>query len=480
VRRCEHLKVADLSADHARCEGKPDVNATRAELAEIYPGLADDDAITFVEFDVIFPTEDIHVRYENISPDHFDAALQELERDFGWASWTTDLHAIWQALPSLDAATMHDRVPVSTQDPDPESGRVTVSFPGTFLDWSYNAIPSFFALIAGDVLGAPNMGRKAVVASCTLPKSVKAHFLGPRLGITGLRSLLNVHDRPIVAYSVKPRFGLSTPEFATICKIASQSGIDIIEDDERMSNQPRSRLIDRAKAALDATAGTHTIYSANITGRADHIVKVADQLIDIGVQCLKIDVLPAGFAALQGVSELIHHRGSNVAITVYPAMKTLYERGMPRSLILELCRLCGADVVYAGVPPIPESGRHHDPAPFQQAASHHAALKRSSELHNPVLPTISTSITPLNIGAYTQIAGPNVGFFVGGGIPAYRGTLADACTLIMRALRDPEFAKNMKADEQQILEESFGGNRVLDSEAFPDQAWGAFEQARSI
>ena len=401
------------------------------------------------------------ISYAKINAETFNDARTEMTRDMGWGSWTDDLAAIWSLL-NIDADELNRRVTVHPSQSNAGEQTIIMDVPATVLDWNYNGIAGLLSLIAGDVLGSTGVGQLAKITSVSFPDSVRRHFPGPRLGIEGIRELCQVDDRPIVAFSVKPRIGLSTPEFARVCRAAALGGVNIVEDDERLSNQSLSPLVERAEAALQETQGTATIYSANITGRADVAVDVAKELIDLGVRMLKIDVLPTGFSALQAVSEYIHRNKLDVGITVYPAMNKLFEKVIPRDVLLELCRWCGADVVYAGVPPLPNAQRHHDAVPFENAAEHHRLLKQQSPFHRAVLPTISTHITPLNIGAYTALSGPNVGFFVGAGISAYTGSVTEGTQLLMRAVREPRLsARDLKQEQVDRLEQSFGEGFIL-------------------
>jgi ribulose 1,5-bisphosphate carboxylase large subunit-like protein len=264
----------------------------------------------------------------------------------------------------------------------------------------------------------------------------------------------------LVAFTVKPRIGLTPGEFAKVCVEVGKGGIDIVEDDERLSNQSHNDLLQRAESTIKAlkAAKVNTVYSANITGRSDQIVQVADSLIDLGVRMLKIDVLPAGFGALQAVSEYLHRTNKNVGITVFPAMNAVYDR-IGRGLILTLSRLCGADVIYAGIPPFNNVTRVQDPVRFATAVSHHRLLKSPKPFQKTVLPTVSTGISPMNIGAYTQLLGSNVGFFVGGGIAANPMGLQRGTEAVIRALQ--QVAKDdshsiFTTDENKQFAEVFG------------------------
>lgn len=482
VEDVSRIAFSELTNEHARTEFVGSVEELQALLREYYPDIEPDDELTVVEFTYLPPDSEINVEYSSLPTDQeqFDNALAEMQRDLGWASWTRDLTAVWNELDDLTAETLDGHCNVYIQQSNLNDQTATFAIPSSLIDWSYNGIPALLSLVAGDVIGSSGVGN-VQVRRINLPDPVRRQFFGPKMGISGVRRLCGVEERPIVAFSVKPRVGMTTGQFARVAQAAGEGGIDIVEDDERQSNQSMSRVLDRAEAAIEALEDLDAVYSANITGRADRMVSLAESLVARGVRMLKIDVLPSGFAALQAVSEWIHDQDHDVAITVYPAMNKLYERTVPRRFLLELCRLCGADVVYAGIPELHREGRTQDAVRFREAAELHQLLKTERAFHHPVLPTVSTAITPLNIGAYSELAGPNVGFFVGAGVSAYTGELREAVELLMRACRNPTQGEDIfETDELERLVGSGFGEDVLQIEEDQRTLREAFVGARRL
>ena len=383
----------------------------------------------------------------------------------GWGSWTDDFpNEVWTLL-KTKRECLDKKVGVEIVDSNRESQTITVRIPAKNIDWQYNGVSALLSLVAGGVLGSSGVGKDMRVRSVNLSPSIRTQFSGPTLGICGIRKLCKVDDRPIVTFTVKPRLGLNDDQFTTLCVEVAKGGVDIIEDDERLSNQEYSRLIDRAGKTINALNNLNldTLYSPNISGRADKIVYVAEELIKIGVKLLKIDVLPVGFSGLQAVAEWLQSNNKEVGITVYPAMNKLFERGMSRNFILDLCRLCGADMVYAGIPTFQESvNRSQDSALFYKTAEYHRLLKREDGIHKQVLPTISTNITPLNAAAYTRLLGKNVGFFVGAGIVAYGGGPTAGAELLMKTIKDA--AQNIDTDTTEVKDKFFNSQDDEDYE----------------
>ena len=434
VKSVRRTRFGQLGSAEVATEAMKDLQELRSTLEEFYGPLAADREVVVVEYDPPIDGE-IRLTYTGVVAGASKSAAAEAIADIGWGSWTDDFKGVWELLGiTSDELNRRAGVRYGTTDHEQQTGTVQVRIPASNIDWSYNSIPGLLSTIAGSVLGSSYF-RGARITRVELPSSVEAQFYGPRLGIDGIRRICKVTDRPLLAFTVKPRLGLTPSEFARVCVEVASGGIDIVEDDERQSNQAWSDVVTRARVTLDALAKTNAVYSANITGRADQIVAMAEELIESGVKLLKIDVLPAGFSALQAVSEHLHRKNLDVGITVFPAMNAVYDR-VGRGLILQLARLCGADVIYAGIPAFEGKGtpRIQDEVGFSTAASNHEILKTPKQFQRTVLPTVSTGINPMNVGAYTQLLGKNVGFFVGAGIAANPLGLREGARLMLRAL----------------------------------------------
>ncbi len=458
-----NIKYSEITEEVCTPEGFINIKDLKDNLKKYYSGISEDSDLRVIDFRLHRPNDDIQIVYEGIAQETFDKAIVEIERDLGWGSWTDDFpDEVWTLL-ETKRECLDKKVGVEIVDSNRESQTITVRIPAKNIDWQYNGVSALLSLVAGGVLGSSGVGKDMRVRSVNLSPSIRTQFSGPTLGICGIRKLCKVYDRPIVTFTVKPRLGLDDDQFTRLCVEVAKGGVDIIEDDERLSNQEYSRLIDRAGKTINALNNLDTLYSANISGRADKIVYVAEELIKIGVKLLKIDVLPVGFSGLQAVAEWLQSNNKEVGITVYPAMNKLFERGMSRNFILDLCRLCGADMVYAGIPTFQESvNRSQDSALFYKTAEYHRLLKREDGIHKQVLPTISTNITPLNAAAYTRLLGKNVGFFVGAGIVAYGGGPKAGAELLMKTIEDA--ARNIDEDTTEVKDKFFNNQDDKDYE----------------
>jgi ribulose-bisphosphate carboxylase large chain len=331
-------------------------------------------------------------------------------------------------------------------------------FPVVNFETEYGGMPLLIGTVAGDILGLDGIS-KIEVHDVFLPKSFMKHFRGPALGIKGIREKFGNEAGPILAFSVKPRLGLDSNSFASVCKEAAEGGVDLVEDDERLVDPPYCRLEQRAKTASKMVHEAGKFYSLNITGRAEKIIEIARKAIEQWeVDSLKIDVLPAGFAALQVVSEHIHSLAadSKVPITVYPQMYSIWcnHRNnffINRKVILKMIRLVGGDIIYAASPREQEIGRM-DVDAIPAIKDYHKVLQDEWMNILPSLPTLTGGIRPGTLQVVYDLFGNDVGYFVGGAIAAHpmgikKGAEAmrDAIDAITSGKTIPEYANKKPA-----------------------------------
>ena len=70
---------------------------------------------------------------------------------------------------------------------------------------------------------------------CALPERYVNQFQGPAFGVSGLRKLLGVYDRPLLNAMIKPNIGWTPKEGAQLFYEAARGGVDVIKDDELLS-----------------------------------------------------------------------------------------------------------------------------------------------------------------------------------------------------------------------------------------------------
>jgi len=103
--------------------------------------------------------------------------------------------------------------------------------------------------------------------------------------------------------------------------------------------------LDRVREQTDR----HVFYAVNVTANTDRMLTLADEAIENGANMLMVDVLTAGFSAVQVLAEdpsidvpLHIHRAMHAAITRNP------KHGIHMMVIAKLVRLAGGDQLHTG------------------------------------------------------------------------------------------------------------------------------------
>jgi len=213
-------------------------------------------------------------------------------------------------------------------------------------------IPQLLSVVAGNLFGLEQIERVRLV-DLGLPRRIVRAFPGPRYGIPGIRDLIGSTDRPHVGTIVKPKVGLNPAETARVAYEAAMGGVDLIKDDETLTDQDFCRMVDRLPMVMEALdrvfeeTGRNVLYAVNVTTGPEEIAERADLATKWGANMLMIDVLTSGFT---GLLEL--RRSSSLPIHVHRAMHGALTRdpthGISMAVISRLVRMLGGDQFHVG------------------------------------------------------------------------------------------------------------------------------------
>jgi len=183
-----------------------------------------------------------------------------------------------------------------------------------------------------------------------LPQSLLAHFRGPRFGQAGLRSLLDVHDRPLLCTAIKP-MGLSAAELGELTYKLALGGIDLIKDDHGLADQSFCPFDERVRACGDAVERAHEqtgrrcLYLPNVTGPADQIVERGRRARAAGAGGL---LCSPGLAGLDTMRQIAADDQIALPILSHPAFQGPFtlrpDEGLSHGALYgQINRLAGAD-----------------------------------------------------------------------------------------------------------------------------------------
>ena len=190
----------------------------------------------------------------------------------------------------------------------PDGGYLTrICFPHEIFE--KGNIPQYLSVIAGNLFG---LGKLEAVRLLDIDLPENLCGCGPKFGIEGVRRIVGteVSGRPHIGTIIKPKVGLNPKDTAQVAYEAALGGLDLIKDDETLTNQTFCPLFERLEAVMDALdrakdeTGKQVLYAVNVTTGGDRIVELAHKAVSAGANMLMVDVLTAGFSAIQGAMVL--------------------------------------------------------------------------------------------------------------------------------------------------------------------------------
>lgn len=200
------------------------------------------------------------------------------------------------------------------------------------------------------VFGIASLKRGIRVARLNLPDPCLQSWPGPRFGRDVLRALVNVHHRPLVCGVLKP-LGLSVSELADLAYQFALGGLDLIKDDQGLSDHrfcPFEERVDRcvkAVAKANLETGRICLYVPHVTGPWEAMHTRCLFAKNAGAGGLLICPGLTGFDSLRGIAQ---DNAIALPILSHPALLGSFmvhaDSGIaPGVLFGQLPRLFGAD-----------------------------------------------------------------------------------------------------------------------------------------
>ena len=216
-------------------------------------------------------------------------------------------------------------------------------------------MPQILSSIAGNIFGMKAVEGLRLV-DVKWPKNIMNSFKGPQYGIKGIRNLMNVKKRPITATVPKPKVGYYAEEHAQHGYEIWLGGVDLLKDDENLSNQKFNRFEKRLDLSMkmrdkaENETGERKSYLINITAEVDEMKRRAKLVKDFNNEYFMIDILTIGWAAVQTVRAECEKLG--LAIHAHRAFHAAFDRnpnhGMSMKVLAEIARIQGVDQLHIG------------------------------------------------------------------------------------------------------------------------------------
>ena len=315
----------------------------------------------------------------------------------------------------------------------PDGGYLTrICFPHEIFE--KGNIPQYLSVIAGNLFG---LGKLEAVRLLDIDLPENLCGCGPKFGIEGVRRIVGteVSCRPHIGTIIKPKVGLNPKDTAQVAYEAALGGLDLIKDDETLTNQTFCPLFERLEAVMDALdrakdeTGKQVLYAVNVTTGGDKIVELAHKAVSAGANMLMVDVLTAGFSAIQALAE---DPAINVPIHVHRTMHGALTRnphhGIAMRPIAKLVRSAGGGQLHTGS----VSGKMGSKA--GEVIADNMEITKPLLYLKPVFPVSSGGLHPGKVAAEISKLGTDIVLQAGGGIHGHpEGTTAGTRAMLQAA-----------------------------------------------
>lgn len=302
-------------------------------------------------------------------------------------------------------------------------------------------------LLAGDMFPTEAIGCRwsnVHVHSVELPEDLRLEAMGSFRNsahtLDDIRAAFRLPDnRPLMAFSLKPRVGPTFDETRQITLDVLAAGFNIVELDARnlaLRSAPLERWIELGKEA--AQIGRHvTAFSPNLsipaTQLLDVVARWTAEIAPLGPPVVKIDGGLDGLSSLQAVRLGLSGTASPF-ITTYPILRNQLGSAIGDSTWVDFLSLSGADIVYpGGRPTFPNERR-----PVWGA--HVRGWSRAARVYDDIIrrqwpmPTIAGGVHPGQLQALYELVGPKVAYFLGGAVALHPAGPLEGARLCVEVL----------------------------------------------
>ena len=381
-----------------------------------------------------------------------EQACEEIAKESSIGTWTEI------ATMSADIA---ERLKPSTFFIDPERSIVKIAYTKELFE--VDNLSQILSAIAGNIFGMKAL-KYLRLLDVSFPKDIIKSYKGPKFGIEGIRKITKIKERPLLGTIVKPKVGLNEIEHAKVCGNAWNGGLDIVKDDENLTNMTFNRFEKRILETLkirdkaEDKTGERKFYMPNITAPFSTMKKRADFVIDNGGEYVMVDVLTIGFSALQEIREYLDDK--EVIIHAHRAMHAAFTRnkkhGITMLALAKLMRLIGMDQLHTGTIIGKMEGGKQEVLEINKIitepkikGNNMTILEQDWGNIKPILPVASGGLSPLHIPELIENLGKDMVFQFGGGCHGHpKGTEAGAKAIrqstdaVLQGYDLKEYAKN--------------------------------------
>lgn len=313
---------------------------------------------------------------------------------------------------------------------------VKIAYPQELFE--YDNVPNILSSIAGNIFGMKAV-KSIRLEDISFPKSILKSFKGPKYGISGVREIMKVKNRPLVGTIIKPKLGLNFQHHSQSAYQSWIGGCDIVKDDENLASQKFNLFEKRLAKTLEMADKAEEItgekkgYMVNVTAETREMLKRAQLAEKMGSKYIMVDIITSGWAAIQTLREsnfkmILHaHRAMHAALDRNP------NQGISMMVLADFARLIGVDQIHIGTGigklegKIKEIEELAEEIETQDVKTTKIRLAQKWEKIKPVMAVSSGGLHPGHVPFLIKHLGKNLIIQAGGGVHGHpSGTVAGA------------------------------------------------------
>jgi len=238
---------------------------------------------------------------------------------------------------------------------------------------------------------------------------------------------MNIRNRPLLGCIAKPKLGLSAKEHAQLAYQVFSGGVDVLKDDENLTDLTSDHFEKRARATIhlakkaEKETGEKKMCVLNVTAPPPEMMKRARLVKRLGGKAVMVDIVSVGLDNVQMLRSaklglIIHgHRAGHSMFTKNP------KHGMSMLVLAKLSRLAGVDQLHTGTVIGKMEGEQKEVLEIDQF------LRNKWYQMKSTMPIASGGLHPGMMPKLYKIFGKDIILNFGGGIHGHpAGSLAGA------------------------------------------------------
>lgn len=357
----------------------------------------------------------VHQRYqpkrnEIVASFYMDAHIDFADAAGGVAAESSV--GTWTDLATLSESTF-SKLSAKAFDLDRKKHTFKVAYPLPLFE--KGSIPQFLSGVAGNIFSM-KIVRNLRLVDVDFSKEYVDSFQGPRFGIQGVRRITGINNRPILGSILKPKIGLSAIQHAKLSYQVFIGGVDLVKDDENLTDLSFSRFNQRVRETLkmrdkaEKETGHKKLCVFNVTAPPDEMLKRAQFVKRLGGRVVMVDLVSMGLDNVQmlrrkSLGLIIHgHRAGHSMFT------KSHKHGMSMLVLAKLARLAGIDQLHTGTVVGKMEGGKSDVVEIDDF------LRNKWYGIKPTFPIASGGLYPSLVPSLYKIFGSDVVMNFGGGV----------------------------------------------------------------